>query len=148
MSAAALAVHEITGFDGYEIPGWREDFAWVVRALDEKVLLRWTEALRSPASQQCRGRMRDGAKRCALGVLQDVAAQDAVYMPLLDLPPDYDEVDHQMVAVPQRFPAWLMGDQASDLKITWLRNFVAVLNDVHKLSFAQIADLLDAAAAS
>lgn len=126
----ALNRLDTTGYgDGAAAIDWRL-FGAAAAAVSEKVRFRWAEALRSGTWQQCYDSMMSGEKRCAVGVLFEVAGQDGVD-----------------AGIPLKMREWAGCPLDADaLPLNYLLTAVMRLNDERKMPFGEIAGLIHGAA--
>lgn len=112
---------------------------------NRKNIKKWTTRLRDPNLLQGFGQLgtADG-KRCCLGVACDVAVEEGV----IPAPVTHNEVLHyagKSTSLPQAVADWLGLSNVPILDLPSREDFTTLvgLNDGQRLSFSQIADLID-----
>lgn len=106
---------------------------------------RWVTALRSGRYEQGKGALRDyQGKFCCLGVLCDLAAQERI----VDVEDEVDGVvpyGGRTGVLPPQVLTWAgMTDPNPDVYFGGERFALSALNDGRRLTFEQIADLIEA----
>lgn len=104
--------------------------------MNRLVKQKWVERLRSGNIVKTTGTLRDGSRRCALGVLADVAVE----RDLLELSGNYSYTDKSGFASRSTIPkgaAKRLGLTPTEL------DAIVKLNDSNGLSFDEIADYVE-----
>jgi hypothetical protein len=110
----------------------------------------WVEALRSDEYKQGKGRLRQDDEFCCLGVACDVfrkATGEGEWLGRVDAPVfDISESRKMSFFLPVEVQKWLAGSFSFNDMVRYEGGYwpLVLLNDEEGLTFAQIADLLEA----
>jgi hypothetical protein len=111
--------------------------------MNESVKAKWLEALRSGKYKQFRSKLKDGNKFCCLGVLCDIHSQETGKKWKTQKDGTAVYIDSGNV-LPVEVAEWAgVSSQNPSVKFGWMSRSLAELNDFTRLSFRDIADLIE-----